>query len=402
MLNVFCAYAREDDPDRKRLVETFFAPLVRQQLIRTWYDRQIAPGADWNREIAANQLDNSDIIMLLVSDDFVASDYVVGDEVPRAMQRHKDGSATVIPVLLSAANMTGAPFADLQALPSTGEAVADWGDGSRLAKDRAMRDIASGFERVALQLAGLEEYPPAVRHAMLARYGELERADIAEHLGRPARPNPCDGKEFKSRRGTRGYVWPFTSGAGIYWTEQGGGHPVWGAIGHRYRRLGGPDGRLGFPLSPESDTASVEAGRHQRFEETWDAWTVDDLTFGATIYLRSAEGRASPTWGGIGVEYERLGGTDGVLGFPTSFEVDRSSPQGTDGVRQNFQGGAIYYRGDEHDCVAVTEPILAVYRRYGGVGRQFGFPLTRAQEDQDTHLQEFEGGLIWVRATSSD
>src|SRR5260221_9866333 len=94
-LSVFIAYAHEDELLRQQL-ETHLSLLHRQGLISEWHDRDILPGAEWAREIDA-RLETASIILLLISADFLASDYCYELEMQRALERHKRGEARVIP-----------------------------------------------------------------------------------------------------------------------------------------------------------------------------------------------------------------------------------------------------------------------------------------------------------------
>ena len=106
---------------------------------------------------------------------------------------------------------------------------------------------------------------------------------------------------------------------------------------------------------------------------------------------------AHPTWGGIGRCYEDFGGTSGSLGFPTSSESEASrSPQGTAGWFQRFEGGDMYW-SEAYDGVSIREPILKLFEQSGGSGGKFGFPRSSAASDPghaDHYIQEFEGGVI--------
>lgn len=400
MLKGFCAYAREDARLCQRLVGTYLKGLNRRGLVEIWHDGEIAPGRAWDADIRA-AIEIADVVLLLVSQDFMASDYITDVEVPRVMQRHRKGRCLVVPIHVSPADTRDAPFDALQALPSGARPVSEWGDGEN-AENRALLDVAAGVEAAIFDHLGLARYPDDVRRALYTNFFDLNALE-RELLGRPVRPNPSDGREFTSTRGTAGYVWPFTSGSSICWTARGGVHPVWGSIGYRHRRCGGVESGLGFPLTDEIDAkvpGDQVVGRYQRFEGTWDAFTINGVAFGASIYWQpgTAHDRAIPTWGGIGVEFENLGNINGVLGFPVSFEEPRRSPQGTEGVRQRFEHGAVYYRGDRQASIAVTEPIMTVYGAQGGACGRFGFPVGRVSNDEpDMHVQEFEGGLIGVK-----
>ena len=97
-VNIFFCYAHEDEALLKKL-KTFLAPLQRQGLVDAWHDRDISAGTEWKREISQH-LNSAQIILLLVSSDFMASDYVNNVEMKRALERHKLGEAILIPVIL--------------------------------------------------------------------------------------------------------------------------------------------------------------------------------------------------------------------------------------------------------------------------------------------------------------
>lgn len=99
---VIC-YAREDKDFREEL-DHHLSNLRRQQLIISWSDREIAPGTEWKKEIDA-QLSTADLILLLISSNFMDSEYCYGVEMQQALQRHHAGHARVIPILLRAVEM---------------------------------------------------------------------------------------------------------------------------------------------------------------------------------------------------------------------------------------------------------------------------------------------------------
>jgi hypothetical protein len=142
-LKVFISYAREDEALREKL-EKQLAILRRQGLIATWHDRKITAGREWAGRIAA-ELETADIILLLVSDEFLASDYIDEVEVKRAMERHVAGEARVIPIVLRPCLWRRGTFAKLQALPTDGEPVTSTKWDSR---NEAFHDVAEGLARV--------------------------------------------------------------------------------------------------------------------------------------------------------------------------------------------------------------------------------------------------------------
>ncbi len=79
-------------------------------------DRRIPAGKEWDEAIDEH-LESARIILLLVSADFVASDYIWSHELRRAMERHQAGEARVLPIILRAVDLQSAPFGKLQVLP---------------------------------------------------------------------------------------------------------------------------------------------------------------------------------------------------------------------------------------------------------------------------------------------
>ena len=114
-IEIFCCYAREDQ-DLMKSLRKHLMPLQRRGLITIWSDTDIDAGTAWEEEIKKH-LDSAQIILLLISPDFMASDYCYGKEMQRALARHKAGTCRVIPILLRPTFWEDAPFSSLQLLP---------------------------------------------------------------------------------------------------------------------------------------------------------------------------------------------------------------------------------------------------------------------------------------------
>ena len=140
--SLFYSYSHKDELLREEL-EKHLKLLERQRVISFWHDRKILPGSDWDREID-RRLERASIILLLVSADFIASDYCWEKEVTRALERHKSGEATVIPVILRTCDWEEAPFGRLQGLPEGMKPVTAWED-----PDAAWTSIARGIRAIA-------------------------------------------------------------------------------------------------------------------------------------------------------------------------------------------------------------------------------------------------------------
>ncbi len=144
-LKLFYSYAHKDERWRQR-IETHLSMLQRQGYIASWHDRNITAGATWAGDIATH-LNTADIILLLISPDFLASEYCYSVEMARAMERHYAEAARVIPIILRPTDWKGTPFEQLQALPSNAQPVSRWKD-----RDEALLDIATGIRKAVDEL----------------------------------------------------------------------------------------------------------------------------------------------------------------------------------------------------------------------------------------------------------
>lgn len=147
VFEVFFSYAHEDEKLRDELAK-HLKLLERQGIITAWYDREITAGTEWSGQIDEH-LESAKIILLLVSVDFIASDYCYDVELKRAMERHEAREARVIPIILREVSWKRAPFGKLQALPKNAKAVTNWEN-----RDQAFADIASGIDRAVEELGG--------------------------------------------------------------------------------------------------------------------------------------------------------------------------------------------------------------------------------------------------------
>lgn len=140
--SVFFSYSHADENLRDQL-EKQLTMLKRQGVIETWHDRRIVAGQDIDAAID-ERINSDEIILLLVSPDFLASAYCYDVEMERALERHRAGQAVVIPVILRHCEWQKAPFGNLLATPRDGKPIVSWTD-----KDEAFLDVAKAVRRVA-------------------------------------------------------------------------------------------------------------------------------------------------------------------------------------------------------------------------------------------------------------
>lgn len=140
-LKVFISYSHKDEAFKDDL-KAHLSALVRQAKIQLWQDRAMEAGTKWDDQIK-QQLEESDIILLLISSRFMASGYINDVELKRALERDKEGSVRVIPIILKPTDLEGTEISRLQALPKDAKAISKWPD-----EDDAYLNIVQGIRRV--------------------------------------------------------------------------------------------------------------------------------------------------------------------------------------------------------------------------------------------------------------
>lgn len=146
-VSVFVSYSHADEVLRIELGK-HLSVLEHQGIITTWHDRMIGAGTEWEGSIDRN-LNDSHVILLLISSDFIHSRYCYDVEMTRALERHDNRQALVIPIILRAVALKGTPFSKLQALPKDAKPIATWQD-----RDSAFVDVTDGLRNAIQDLVG--------------------------------------------------------------------------------------------------------------------------------------------------------------------------------------------------------------------------------------------------------
>ena len=139
--SVFVSYAPEDRDLQKRL-RVHLSPLRRSDKINDWSDEELLPGSQLNEEIK-KRLHRADIILLLVSPDFLASDDIWDTDIKIAMERHGRSETMVVPIIIRPCQWQDMPFGKLRELPGGAGAVTEWPD-----PDQAFLKIVEGISRL--------------------------------------------------------------------------------------------------------------------------------------------------------------------------------------------------------------------------------------------------------------
>lgn len=146
-MKAFISYSHRDNATLERL-HVHLASLRREGKIEAWFDREILAGGELNGEIAA-QLESCELFLLLVSPDFLHSDYCVEKEMKRALERHDARQARVIPIIIEPCDWTTSPLRKLKALPRDGKPVSEWTNANT-----AFLNVVQEIRRIADQGVG--------------------------------------------------------------------------------------------------------------------------------------------------------------------------------------------------------------------------------------------------------
>lgn len=174
-VKVFYSYSHKDESLRDAL-QTHLSILSRNGVISEWHDRRIKAGQEWEKEID-EEIENADIILLLISPDFIASDYCYGKELTRAIEKHESKQARVIPIIIRPTEWSHSPFAKLQALPKDAKAVTSWSN-----EDEAWLDVAKGIGEASTEATKLKNRRgetagfQSIRELLTVEVDEIDRA----------------------------------------------------------------------------------------------------------------------------------------------------------------------------------------------------------------------------------
>ena len=152
-IKVFISYAHEDRDLRNKL-EQHLSALKYSGEITVWQDQEIVPGDHWDSQIKT-RLKEADMILLLVSSSFIASQYCWEEEVKAALDRHKAGTARVVPIILKSVYWKTTPLGPIQALPTEAKPVTRWDD-----QEAAWEDVVRGIHKLSQELRTLLQTEP--------------------------------------------------------------------------------------------------------------------------------------------------------------------------------------------------------------------------------------------------
>jgi len=126
---VFISYSYNDEELFKQL-EKYLTVLTRSGKIRIWHGRKIPPGDEW-KKLIDDHIQSADLVLLLVSVDFLVSEYCFNVEFESALKRYAIGTTRIIPIILHPCPWPETPIGRFEVLPTDGEPIASSKDTAK-------------------------------------------------------------------------------------------------------------------------------------------------------------------------------------------------------------------------------------------------------------------------------
>lgn len=184
-MRAFISYSHHDKAALERF-HVHLKNLTRDGHIETWYDRDILAGGRLDTEIAW-ELEAADLFLLLVSPDFIASDYCVEREMKRALERHAAGNVRVIPIIVEDCDWKAmGKLRQLKAVPTDGKAISEWANPNTAylnVVQELRRIIEAENTPAAAAKVVLEPFaarPAMARYRAKREFDEIDRGDFRD------------------------------------------------------------------------------------------------------------------------------------------------------------------------------------------------------------------------------
>jgi len=148
---LFVSYSRRD-AEYLNEFKVHLAGLKRNKKIEVWTDQEIVPSDKWKQKLK-QELETADIMVFLLSPDFIASDFIYEEEVMKAIERRNKGEVVILPIIIRPCDFSSTPLTDFQALPRNAEPISTWEN-----KDEAWMNVVDGLKRT-IDVIGKEMQP---------------------------------------------------------------------------------------------------------------------------------------------------------------------------------------------------------------------------------------------------
>lgn len=175
---VFVSYARRDRRHLDRL-RVHLRPLERSGLIDLWDDTRLKPGVDWRLEISA-AIASAKVAVLLVSADFLASDFIAGNELPPLLDAAREEGALILPVVVSPCRFT--ETSELGAFQAANDPVRPLAALPVAERERLWVRVANAIEAAFVDRPAAEGWLVTNEKAVLRSLNELIHSKVGSYL----------------------------------------------------------------------------------------------------------------------------------------------------------------------------------------------------------------------------
>jgi TIR domain-containing protein len=192
-MDVFISYSHQDHAWKDRVV-TFMNCMRKQRNLgyTTWDDGEIHPSEDWNKNIG-EAITQARVAVLLVSADFLSSDFINDTEVPLLLERRDQGILAVMPLVVRPCPWEVVDWlASIQLHPSEGTPLSSCGDAE---VEEHLKQMALELDRLVSEARGEpEEATEAVSFETVKTDGFhlMDPAEIREFMLDRVRQEPLD------------------------------------------------------------------------------------------------------------------------------------------------------------------------------------------------------------------
>jgi len=168
-IKLFISYAHADEEQKNRFVQ-LLNELTINGLLEEWSDQKLTPGLKWDKEIK-RKLEESQIVLFLITKSFFKSDYINDVEIKNTIDRYNQNEVLIVPIILEECDFKCSTLKEYQALPKNAQPISTWNS-----EIDAWLDVIAGLKRSI-------DYLKQDEKGMIEKVGRLKGGAITINQG---------------------------------------------------------------------------------------------------------------------------------------------------------------------------------------------------------------------------